>query len=237
MCQKPKLISMYSTSQRSPATVSPSPEKAINNSLATPKPVLIETRRTLKPRRVQFSHAEVVGTVTERSAIPIEDYTNIWYFAHELESFKNDVRMACQTMRDDGIVSGNSAASTIYNSNNFTIRGLEQRMCKNRQRNKALSVWGTLKAQQRNRDPEFIAMIAKKCSFTAAQLAYMEAARDYCEIYNPGEIASLSKQIETFASQAFPIKLKRKSPSPDSSPTNGDCVANTNSRNVRIRIN
>jgi len=232
MCQKPKLFSMQSTSQRSPATVSPSPEKAIN-SLAAPKPVLKETRRTLNTRRVQFSHAQVVGTVVERSAIPIEDYTNMWYFAHELESFKNDVRMACQTMRD----SGNSAASSIYNSDNFTTRGLEQRMCKNRQRNKALSVWGTLKAQQRNRDPEFIAMIARKCSFTAAQLAYMEAARDYCEVYNPGETASLSAQIEAFASQAFPIKLKRKSPSSDSSPTKGDCSANTNSRNVRIRIN
>lgn len=236
MCQKPKLISMYSTSQRSPATVSPSPEKAVP-SPATSTSVLTETRRKLNPRRVRFSHAEVVGTVTERSAISVEDYTNIWYFAQELESFKNDVRMACQTMRDDGLASGNSAASIIYNSDNFTTRGLEQRMCKNRQRNKVLSIWGTLKAQQRNKDPEFIAMIARKCSFTAAQLAYMEAARDYCEIYNPGEIESLSAQIEAFASQAFPIKLKRKSPGSDSSPTNGESSANTNSRNVRIRIN
>lgn len=236
MCQKPNVFSMHSTSQRSPATVSPSPERAVQ-SLPSSKPVLEETRRAINPRRVRFSHFEVVGTVAERSAIPIEDYRNIWYFAHELESFKNDVRMACQTMRDDGLTSGNSAASTIYNSDNFTTRGLEQRMCKNRQRNKALSVWGTLKAQQRNKDPEFIAMISRKCSFTAAQLAYMEAARDYCEIYNPGEIVSLSAQIETFASQAFPIKLKRKAPSPSSSPTNGDCSANTNSRNVRIRIN
>lgn len=232
MCLKPtsKPMSMYSTTQRSPATVSPSPEKAIH-SLATAKPFLKQTKRTLNTRQVRFTHAEVVGTITDRSAIPIEDRQNIWYFAYELEYFKNEVRMACQN------ISGNSAASTIYNSTDFTIRGLEQRMCKNRQRNKALSIWGTLKAQQRNRDPDFIAMIARKCSFTAAQLAYMEAARDYCEIYNPGEMASLSAQIEAFSSQAFPIKLKRKSPSPTSAPTNGDCRANTNGRNVRIRIN
>ena len=233
---KPKSISMHSTTQRSsPAIVSPSPDKAIQLVPAA-VPILNETSQKMNQRRVQFSHAQVVGTVTNRSDIPIEDHRNIWYFAHEMDYFKNEVRMACQTIREDGLINGNSAASAIYNATNFTTRGLEQRMCKNRQRNTALSVWGTLKAQQRNRDPEFIAMIARKCSFTAAQLAYMEAARDYCEVYNPGEIESLSAQIETFASQAFPIKLKRKSPSPTSNSRNEDCMANTNARNVRIRI-
>jgi len=207
------------------------------HSVAATSPVLKETRRKLNPRRVQFSHVQVVGTITNRLDIPISEHRNAWYFHHELEYFKNEVRTACQTIRDDGLSSGNSVASTIYNSTNFTTRGLEQRMCKNRQRNKALSVWGTLKAQQRNRDPEFIAMIARKCSFSAAQLAYMEASRDYCEIYNPGQIESLSKQIEIFASQAFPIKLKRKTPDPTSEPTNTDFMPNTNGRNVRLRIN
>lgn len=237
MCLKPtpKYISMQSTTQRSPAIVSPSPGKAIQ-SVPAAAPVLKETNTQLNRRRVQFSHAHIVGTITNRQDIPIEDHRNIWYFAHEMDLFKNEVRVACKTISEEGFTNGNSAASTIYNSTNFTTRGLEQRMCKNRQRNKALSVWGTLKAQQRNKDPEFIAMIAQKCSFPAVQLACLEAARDYCEVYKPGEIKSLSTQIETFASQAFPIKLKRKSPSPTSDSTNNDCMANTNSRNVKIRI-
>lgn len=238
MCLKPtsKPMSLYSTTQRSPATVSPSPERAMLSVSAT-SPVLKETRRKVNPRRVQFTHSQVVGTVTNRSDIPIAEHRDMWYFHHELEYFKNEVRTACQIIRDNGRSGGNTADSTIYNSTNFTMRGLEQRMCKNRQRNKVLSLWGTLKAQQRNRDPEFIAMISRKCSFSAAQLAYMEAARDYCEIYNPGEVDSLSKQIEAFASQAFPIKLKRKAPSPTSEQTDKDCMPNTNGRNVRIRIN
>merc|ERR1712176_1688545 len=128
----------------------------------------------------------------------------------ELDVFKSSVRSACQEIRDNGLPSSNTAASTIYNCARFPTRGLEQRICKNRQRNKALSIWGTLKAQQRSKDPEFIAMIARKCSFTSTQLAYMEACRDYCEIYNPEASASLTTQIEAFSSQSFPIKLKRK---------------------------
>lgn len=210
-----------------------SPEKAILSPAAV-MPVLKQTRSNLNSRRVRFSHAEVVETITERSLISIEDHKIIWYSAHELESFKNEVRMACRTIRDQILSSSNSTASTIYNSTTFTTRGLEQRMCINRQRNKELFMWGTLKAQERNRNPEFIATIARECSFTAAQLAYMEAARDYCEIYNPEATASLSAQIESFASQALPIKLKRK---PSSAPTDEDCKASTNGRNVRIRTN
>lgn len=236
MCLNPKptnFMSIHSASPRpSPAIVSPSSAKTIT-SIAPSTSIMKQERRKLTTRRVRFSHSEIVGTVVDRSEIPIEDYQNIWYFAHELESFKTEVRDACETIR------GNSAAPSIYNnSTEFPTRGLEQRMCKNRQRNKALGIWGTLKAQQRNKDPEFISMIARKCSFTAVQLAYMEAARDYCEIYNPSETAALSARIEEFAAQSFPIKLKRKSPDSSSTSSDRDCGANdANGRNVRIRIN
>lgn len=235
MCLKSttsKLMSIHSTTKpRSPATVSPSSGKAIT-SIAPSNPSQKMQRKEGQTRRVRFSHARVVGTVVDRSVIPVEHHRDIWYLASELEEFKNEIRPVCQQIRDNGFSNGNAAAYALYNTADFSTRGLEQRMCKNRQRNKALAVWGTLKAQQRNNNPEFIAMIARKCSYTAAQLAYMEAARDYCEIYNPGKIASLSAQIESFASQSFPIKLKRKSSDSDSSATD-----NSNGRNVRIRIN
>jgi len=177
-----------------------------------------------------------VETIIELPAIPLEDHHNIWYLAHELQSFKIQVRTESQEIRDNGLPtsSTSAAATTIYNSAEFPTRGLEQRICKNRQRNKALAIWGTLKAQQRSNDPEFIAMIARKCNYTATTLAYMEAARDYCVIYNPDEVASLSAQIELFASQSFPIKLKRKSPPSEANNNNN---TNTNGRNVRTRIN
>jgi len=227
----------------------------------------VRQRRTNK--RVRFSNAQVVGTVINRSSISIVDHRNMWYFAHELESFKSEIRNACQQLQlrrnenqnnnhTNRLASGNTAAassgaSTIYSSNNINIdiniintefesfptRGLEQRMCKNRQRDKALAIWGTLKAQQRNNDPEFIAMIARKCSYTASQLAYMEAAKDYCEIYNPEAIPSLSAEIELFSSHSFPINLKRKAPEDSSAASVATNISNnnTNGRNVRIRIN
>jgi hypothetical protein len=268
MCPKPSscsnncmTIHSIASSPRSPATVSPSPDKDMITPIAASTPSLQEEQiqrqvRRHTNRRVRFSNAQVVGTVIDRSFIPIEDHRNIWYCAHELDSFKTEIRNACQKLKlrknenenNRRLASGNTAAanseaSTIYNNNNefesFPTRGLEQRLCKNRQRNKALAIWGTLKAQQRNNDPEFIAMVARKCSYTAVQLAYMEAAKDYCEIYNPEAIPSLSAQIELFASHSFPIKLKRKAPS---SPDNSSATSvatnsnSTNGRNVRIRI-
>lgn len=275
MCLQPsssssEFISTHSTasSPRSPATVSPSPEKEMLTLTAPSPPSLQEeeqmqmqrqVRQRRTNRRVRFSNAQVVGTVIDRSFISIEDHRNIWYFAHELESFKTEIRNACQQLKlrknqnqynkNNQLASGNTAAanseaSTIYNNtiNNefesyfFELRGLEHRMCKSRQRNKALAIWGTLKAQQRNNDPEFIAMIARKCSYTAAQLAYMEAAKDYCEIYNPEAIPSLSAQIEFYSSQSFPIKLKRKKSDDSFAASVATNSNNTNGRNVRIRI-
>jgi len=238
MCLTPisNLMSFHSKAPWSQVSPSTSPTKE-NISITPSTPVLFKQDRSqVHPGRVSFSKAEVVGTVTHRSVISREDHQKIWYLAHEQESFRTEVRTLCQKIRDDGLASDNTAATTTHNSAEFPTRGLEQRICKNRQRNKALAIWGTLKAQQRNNDPEFIAMIARKCSLTATQLAYMEAARDYCEIYNPEAIASLSAEIESFASKSFPIRLKRKSPDSTSVATNEGCGTNTNGRNVRIRI-
>jgi len=232
MCIKTtKIMTVHNSTSRPLATISPSTIKEIT-SIASLSPVLKRNRR-----RVSFSNIDDVFRIESRcSFIPVEDHHNTWYRAHELDFFKFTVRSACQEIRDNGLPSSNTAAPTMYNTARFPTRGLEQRICKNRQRNKALSIWGTLKAQQRSKDPEFIAMIARRCSFTASQLAYMEAARDFCEIYNPLEVDSLSAQIELFASQSFPIKLKRKSTDSASVSSNGDCRSNSNGRNVRIRI-
>jgi hypothetical protein len=200
-------------------------------------PALSQEEPQMQPRRVSFSEREVVDTMSQSSVFQLEDdQSSTWYLPQELQVFKTQVRLSTQEIRNKGISSGNNATATIYNTLDYPTRGLEQRICKNRQRNKALAIWGTLKAQQRNNDPEFIAMIARKCSHSATQLAYMEAARDYCEIYNPDEVSSLSAQIERFASQSFPIKLKRKSPGSASPSTSGNRGTNTNERNVRIRL-
>jgi len=224
-------MSIHSISARSLATLYNSPSKDERISIIPSTPVVGKELSQIQPRRVSFSDDEVVTSPTQCSAMKTEEQecTSTWYLPHELEIFKTEVRLESQAIRENDRLSGNTAASSIYHTAERPMRGLEQRICKNRQKNKALAIWGTLKAQQRNNDPEFIAMIARKCSYTATQLAFMEAARDYCEVYNPDEVSSLSAQIEEFASKSFPIKLKRKSP--ESGP------ATTNGRNVRTRIN
>jgi len=232
------LLPIQPTLSTSLANIYNSSSKDEMISITPSLPAFSQEQPQMQSRRVSFSEHEFVDTVTQSSAIQLEDkQSSTWYLPQELHIFKMEVRLSTQAIRNKGISSGNNATATMYNTVDYPTRGLEQRICKNRQRNKALAIWGTLKAQQRNNDPEFIAMIARKCSHSATQLAYMEAARDYCEIYNPEEVSSLSAQIERFASQSFPIKLKRKTPESASSSTSGNRGTKTNERNVRIRLN
>lgn len=192
-------------------------------------------RKQDQRRRVRFLDARVVGIVAPRSSISMEEYQSVWYPIHELDGFKTEIRSLCRKIRDDRqqqYANGNTAT----NSSEVLTRGLEQRICKNRQRNKALAIWGTLKAQQRNNDPEFIAMIARKCNVLATELAITEATRDYCEVYNPDALALLLPHSKSVASNIFPLKLKRKCPPSDATVAiEGGYGTTTNSRNVRLR--
>mmetsp|Transcript_7266 Transcript_7266/g.17718 ORF Transcript_7266/g.17718 Transcript_7266/m.17718 type:complete len:241 (-) Transcript_7266:152-874(-) len=232
------LMSIPSASRTSSATIH---NPLSNNQRISTVPsshVFSEETKEMQPRRVSFSENDIVDTVAQTQIVPKEyQQSSTWYLPHELEIFKTEARLSTRAIRNKGISSGANTVATIYNTADFPTRGLEQRICKNRQRNKVLAIWGTLKAQQRNNDPEFIATIARKCSHSATQLAYMEGARDYCEMYNPEEVAPLSVQIERFATQSFPIKLKRKTPDAASPAINRSEVTHTNCRNVRTRTN
>lgn len=72
-------------------------------------------------------------------------------------------------------------------------RGLEHRVCLNRQRHKYLAIRCTLKAQMQSRCPDFIARISNKCTSWAKEIAVAEANRDYCEAYCPQELTSPKK--------------------------------------------
>jgi len=197
----------------------------------------------VQQRRVRFLDARVVGIIAPRSSITIEEHQRVWYPIHELDGFKTEIRNMCRKIREDrqqqqliAHISGNTAANAATTDSPAVLtRGLEHRICKNRQRNKAIAIWGTLKAQQRNNDPEFIAMIARKCTMLAKELAITEATRDYCEVYNPDAIALLLPQIESVPSNPFPIKLKRKCSSATTIVIDGGCGTTTNARNVRTR--
>lgn len=92
-----------------------------------------------------------------------------------------------------------------HDGHNGETRGLEHRVCINRQRHKHLAIRCTLKAQSRSRCPEFIARISSQCSQWARELAIKEANRDYCEAYCPHK---LSPKILTNESP-FPVPTRQ----------------------------
>lgn len=202
----------------------------------------IVSKYSLKKKRdqvqrssVRFLDARVVGTVPSRSSLSLEELKTTWYSESELTRFQNEIRALCKTIRDCQRSSGSlDAPNTTVSTCEPEIRGLENRICRNRQRNKCLSIWVTLKAQQRNNDPAFIATVAQKCNFLATELAIMQGARDYGKVYEPDKARLLLSRIKSFESNAFPIKLKRKSPPPWSYAT-PNTVAPICDRNVRRR--
>lgn len=182
------------------------------------------TTKSLKPRRkVQFLEARIVGTVTPHSYLSEEERNQIWYQQQELDEFKSEARKLCRDLRDQ---------TTILDTNppgdDVSSRGLEHRVCIKRQRNKALAVTFIIKAQLRNRDPEFIALVAGKCSVWAKEVAAAEASRDFCAVYLPHLLPCLPK---TENIDEYPFPVKKRSPSDSGIDRQDDC----NSRKVKIR--
>jgi hypothetical protein len=170
-------------------------------------------------RQVRFS--SVMGIIVPLSNLTEEENQRVWYTSNELIMMKNEVRALTREVRDDhhhqhgGVLrtihtNSNSNRTSSFNDCTMITRGLELRLCKNRQLNKSLAIWGTLKAQNRNNDPRFIAMISQKCTAVAKEMAIAEAVRDYCELYNPDAIPLVLPGIEAIALCPFPVKLKRK---------------------------
>jgi hypothetical protein len=152
---------------------------------------------------VQFFEARVVGTVTPHSCLSEEVRNQIWYQSQELDCFRKEARNLCRDIRDQKTdQSANSQEESV------SSRGLEQRVCKKRQRSKAVAVRCIIKAQNRNRDPEFIAMVSGKCTVWAREIAAIEASRDYCAVYHPHLLPGLPK-TDSIEELPFPIVKKR----------------------------
>jgi len=233
---KPKMIPSFPTASSKSHFVSieTEPMEKMNNNS---KPSLKRSREQVRRPSVRFLDTPVAGIVTSISSISREECDDAWYSDNELAGFKNEIRALCKKNLDYEHISRNPDISDTTSATcEMDTRGIEQRICKNRQQNKFLALWGTLKAQQRNNDPEFIAAVARKCSVLATELAIMEGARDYCEVYEPDKVGLLLSRIKSFELSPFPIKLKRKSPSPSSYST-PITMTHICDRNLRRRFN
>jgi len=124
------------------------------------------------------------------------------------------------------------------------VRGLEQRVSLERQRNKCLTVRCILRAQQRYAgQPEQLAMVAAKCTAWAQQMAHIAAQQDYQHAYEDDEqIMMSSKQqllLLTTTSQPlvpFPLaafQMKRKC---NVDAVEEDDLSTGSARRVRARV-
>jgi hypothetical protein len=167
-----------------------------------PLGLLVEPPKQLKPntlafksrRCVQFHEARVVSLITPGSCMSKEERGDIWYQQKDLDYFKCQARTLCRKLRDTPDESESS-------------RGLEHRICLERQRNKHLAIRFVLKAQTRSSNPDFIATVSSKCTAWAREVALAEASRDFCEAYYPHMATHVP---EAGGSNEFPFPLKKR---------------------------
>lgn len=156
-----------------------------------------------RPRTVRFSDARIVGLVANRIDL-FQSYHagQIWYPSAELDRFKTEARTFCCKLREQ-----QKNGETV--DDNLIPRGLEHRVCFQRQRQRYLAIRCVLKAQQRNRNTEFVAMVARKCNQWATDIAQLEGQHDYVDVYQPTLKAFLPK-VKDLHMHELPIQAKKR---------------------------
>jgi len=145
--------------------------------------------RRLKGRVLFAASTEVITAPSPIASLLEQDATNswkedLWYQAKDLALFRTEARELCRQLRS------NITASTVaMGSIDSHTRGLEQRMCLERQRRKFLANRCIVKASIKMREEpndwneERPACLSRKITAWAAQLAVEEAQRDFDRAY------------------------------------------------------
>jgi hypothetical protein len=183
-----------------------------------------------RSRRVQFSEARVVGTVVNRLDLSQEQSNKIWYPSSELDQFKADARILCRLLREQHQQSKESCSQGTV----IVPRGLEQRVCGQRQRHRHLAIRCVLKAQQKCRCSDFIGIVARKCTQWATGIAHLEGQHDFCDVYNP-VLKALLPKVKDVPMNELPIQTKRKVPSNNNIDDSDNDSVEVAQRNVRAR--
>jgi hypothetical protein len=169
-----------------------------DSSIVATTTVLHTKQASRKRPRVDFSEARVVGIVANRSDLSKEDTSRIWYPTAELDQFKTEARALCRSLREQ------------QKEHDVDVpRGLEQRVCCQRQRHRYLAVRCVLKAQQRSRCSDFVGMVAHKCNRWAADIAQLEAQHDFVDVYKPS-LKRMLPQVKDLPMYDLPIQAKKR---------------------------
>jgi hypothetical protein len=175
-------------------------------------------------RQVRFFEARIVTLLVPGSEMSQEERDEIWYQSIQLEGFKTQARNQCRKMRV-------CCHIAVEEEEKESPRGLEHRVCLERQKNKVLGMRCILKAQSQFSNSDHIAMVAIKCTAWAREVALVEASRDFCEAYHP-ELTALVPDVAP-GSSAFPFALKASSSSNHNNNTSAQQTTHNNDNNKR----
>lgn len=130
------------------------------------------------PRRVSFLQTEVSSFSDEDSPmttpLTTQERDELWYNTNDLIEFKNQARELSRHLRRNSVVDGKDST-----------RGLEHRVCMNRQKSKYLAIRAILKAQAFCESPQELADVSRKCTAWAKEVALLTGHSDYYHAYNP----------------------------------------------------
>jgi len=174
-------------------------------------------------RRVHFpSNEATVRLIRVSSHLSLEDYCKQWYLESELEAFKTESRHTCAKLRKNVPEHNVVDLSNVHSTKTTTekqqrtnvdddddcLRGLEARMSRDRQVNRTLAIRAILAAQHRFRDPELLAVAARRCTAWAREIARNTAILDYYQVYLPDQAAA--SQPPALPSALCPLAFLRK---------------------------
>jgi hypothetical protein len=164
-----------------------------------PKPQPVVSRKRSLKRTVLFKDA-CIRIVPNQMELSTEERNAIWYPQDELEFFREEARTMCRQLRTE----------PTRSYENCSTRGLESRVSLKRQHHRLLSIKCVMKAQERSREVDFIAIISQKCTLWSTKVAILEAQRDYCEIYQPNMLSMLPSVEDIPCTTGWPIQFKKK---------------------------
>jgi hypothetical protein len=162
-------------------------------------------------RHVSFDETELAGRRMLSSHLSDRDGEECWYQHAELASFKDNARDLCRKIRscdeflDKPIFC--FQMDEALESESECVRGLEQRISMERQKNKYLAMRTILKFQDRCNSSEKLAAIASKCTAWAKDVALCTGYQDFYNAYNP----SLAHLAPLYPSVKFPILIRKRS--------------------------
>ncbi|CAB9503501.1 expressed unknown protein [Seminavis robusta] len=157
--------------------------------------------RSYSPKkRVAFTQTCSVQFVEPHSAMTASERDAYWYKAAEINAFHKQARETCRKLR----TSSTSLDTPVV------CRGLELRKSPARQKRKLVTLQFVVSAQRKLSDPRRVALLAAKCSNWAAQVARVEAQRDFIRAYAGDECLAFLPPLPPMT--PFPVPFKGQQP-------------------------